>query len=43
MGVIDEIFQFFRKEQLVEVKRMAAGSHVLWLAARQARGSELLP
>jgi hypothetical protein len=29
LGVIEEIFQFFRKEQLCEVKRMAAGSHVI--------------
>lgn len=27
MGVIDEIFQFFRKEQLCEVKGMVGGSH----------------
>jgi predicted ATPase with chaperone activity len=43
MGVIDEIFQFFRKEQLVEVKRMAAGSHVIVASAQgKQRGSELL-
>jgi predicted ATPase with chaperone activity len=43
MGVIDEIFQFFRKEQLVEVKRMAAGSHVIAASAQgKQRGSELL-
>jgi len=29
LGVIEEIFQFFRKEQLCEVKRMSAGSHVI--------------
>jgi len=29
LGVIEEIFQFFRKEQLCEVKRMIAGSHVI--------------
>ena len=29
LGVVEEIFQFFRKEQLCEVKRMAAGSHVI--------------
>ena len=29
LGVIEEIFQFFRKEQLCEVKRMAAGSQLI--------------
>src|SRR4029077_13381555 len=43
MGVIDEIFQFFRKEQLCEVKRMAAGSHVIVAsAAGKQRAGELL-
>jgi predicted ATPase with chaperone activity len=43
LGVIDEIFQFFRKEQLCEVKRMAAGSHVI-IATTQGkqRAAELL-
>ena len=43
LGVIDEIFQFFRKEQLCEVKRMAAGSHVI-IASMQGkhRAAELL-
>jgi hypothetical protein len=43
LGVIEEIFQFFRKEQLVEVKRMAAGSHVIVASAQgKQRGAELL-
>jgi predicted ATPase with chaperone activity len=43
LGVIDEIFQFFRKEQLVEVKRMVAGSHVIIASvAGKQRASELL-
>ncbi len=43
MGVVDEIFQFFRKEQLCEVKRMAAGSHVIAATVQgKARASELL-
>jgi predicted ATPase with chaperone activity len=43
LGVIDEIFQFFRKEQLCEVKRMAAGSHVIVAsAAGKQRAGELL-
>src|ERR1700686_932278 len=43
LGVIEEIFQFFRKEQLCEVKRMAAGSHVIVAsAAGKQRGAELL-
>ena len=36
LGVIEEIFQFFRKEQLCEVKRMAAGSHVIVASAAPA-------
>jgi predicted ATPase with chaperone activity len=43
LGVIDEIFQFFRKEQLVEVKRMVAGSHVIVATAQgKQRAAELL-
>src|ERR1700720_4971197 len=43
LGVIEEIFQFFRKEQLCEVKRMAAGSHVIVASAQgKQRGAELL-
>jgi predicted ATPase with chaperone activity len=43
LGVIDEIFQFFRKEQLCEVKRMAAGSHVIIASAQgKQRAAELL-
>ena len=43
LGVIEEIFQFFRKEQLVEVKRMAAGSHVIVASAQgKQRSAELL-
>ena len=43
MGVIDEIFQFFRKEQLCEVKRMIAGSHVIIASAQgKQRATELL-
>src|SRR6478672_4190666 len=43
LGVIDEIFQFFRKEQLCEVKRMTAGSHVIVASAQgKQRGAELL-
>ena len=43
LGVIDEIFQFFRKEQLCEVKRMTAGSHVIIAsAAGKQRAGELL-
>jgi MoxR-like ATPase len=43
LGVIDEIFQFLRKEQLCEVKRMAAGSHVIVASAQgKQRAMELL-
>jgi MoxR-like ATPase len=43
LGVIDEIFQFLRKEQLCEVKRMAAGSHVIVASAQgKQRAIELL-
>jgi hypothetical protein len=43
LGVIEEIFQFFRKEQLCEVKRMAAGSHVIIASgAGKARAADLL-
>jgi predicted ATPase with chaperone activity len=43
LGVIEEIFQFFRKEQLCEVKRMAAGSHVIVASTQgKQRAAELL-
>jgi predicted ATPase with chaperone activity len=43
LGVIDDIFQFFRKEQLCEVKRMAAGSHVIVASVQgKQRAAELL-
>src|ERR1700730_5177417 len=43
LGVIDEIFQFLRKEQLCEVKRMAAGSHVIVASTQgKQRAMELL-
>ena len=43
LGVIEEIFQFFRKEQLCEVKRMSAGSHVIVASVQgKQRGAELL-
>src|SRR3984893_6810966 len=43
LGVIDELFQFLRKEQLCEVKRMAAGSHVIVASTQgKQRATELL-
>jgi hypothetical protein len=43
LGVIEEIFQFFRKEQLCEVKRMTAGSHVIVASTQgKLRAAELL-
>jgi hypothetical protein len=43
LGVIEEIFQFFRKEQLCEVKRMAAGSHVIVASGQgKQRAAELM-
>ena len=43
LGVIEDIFQFFRKEQLCEVKRMAAGSHVIVASAQgKQRAAELM-
>jgi predicted ATPase with chaperone activity len=43
LAVIEEIFSFFRKEQLCEVKRMTAGSHVIVASAQgRQRASELL-
>ena len=43
LGVIEEIFQFFRKEQLCEVKRMSAGSHVIIASAQgKQRAVDLL-
>jgi MoxR-like ATPase len=42
-GVVEEIFQFLRKEQLCEVKGMSIGSHrVAATNAGKHRGSELL-
>jgi len=41
--IIEEIFQFLRKEQLCEVKGMARGSHRIAVSGYgKARGSELL-
>lgn len=37
LDIIEEIFQFFRQEQLCEVKRMARGTHVI---AASASGKE---
>jgi len=43
LGVIEDIFQFFRKEQLCEVKRMVAGSHVIVASVQgKQRAAELL-
>jgi MoxR-like ATPase len=43
LGVIEEIFQFFRKEQLVEVKRMVSGTHVIVASGQgKQRAAELL-
>jgi hypothetical protein len=43
IGVIDEIFQFFRKEQLCEVKGMTGGSHRIVASAQgRSRAAELL-
>jgi predicted ATPase with chaperone activity len=43
LGVIEELFQFFRKEQLCEVKRMVAGSHVIVASLQgKQRATELL-
>jgi len=43
LGVVEEIFQFFRKEQLCEVKRMTAGSHVIVATAQgKQRAADLL-
>ena len=43
LPVVDQIFQFFRKEQLCEVKGMARGVHVLTLSgAGKDRASALL-
>ena len=43
LGVIEELFQFLRKEQLCEVKRMAAGSHVIVASVQgKQRAAELL-
>jgi hypothetical protein len=43
LSVIEEIFQFFRKEQLVEVKRMVAGTHVITASGiGKQRAAELL-
>jgi ATPase family associated with various cellular activities (AAA) len=43
LGVIDEIFQFFRKEQLCEVKGMTGGSHrIVATSHGKQRASDLL-
>ena len=43
LGVIEEIFQFFRKEQLCEVKGMTAGSHRIVASAQgKLRAADLL-
>jgi hypothetical protein len=43
VGVIDEIFQFFRKEQLCEVKGMVGGSHRIAASIQgRSRAAELL-
>src|ERR1700693_5295313 len=43
LGVIEEIFQFFRKEQLCEVKGMSAGSHrIVATSQGKARANDLL-
>ena len=43
LGVIEEIFQFFRKEQLCEVKGMAGGSHRIVASTQgKLRAAELL-
>ncbi|HEV3482801.1 MAG TPA: hypothetical protein VGR97_10795 [Candidatus Acidoferrales bacterium] len=43
VGVIDEIFQFFRKEQLCEVKGMVGGSHRIAASNQgRSRAAELL-
>jgi predicted ATPase with chaperone activity len=43
LGVIEEVFQFFRKEQLCEVKGMSAGSHrIVATTQGKARANDLL-
>lgn len=43
LGVIEEIFQFFRREQLCEVKGMSAGSHrIVATSQGKARANDLL-
>jgi MoxR-like ATPase len=43
LGVVDEIFRFFRKEQLCEVKGMAGGSHRITTTAQgRSRAIDLL-
>jgi len=43
LGVVEEIFQFFRKEQLCEVKGMAGGSHIIIASAQgKQRAADLL-
>src|SRR5215831_21173426 len=43
LGVIEEIFQFLRKEQLCEVKGMAGSSHRIVASAQgKQRAAELL-
>ena len=43
LGVIEGVFQFFRKEQLCEVKGMVGGSHRITASDRgKARAADLL-
>lgn len=43
LGVIEELFQFFRKEQLCEVKGMSGGSHRITATAQgKSRAADLL-
>ncbi len=43
LGVIEEVFQFFRKEQLCEVKGMSGGSHRIAASAQgKSRAADLL-
>lgn len=43
LGVVDEVFQFFRKEQLCEVKGMVGGTHRITASAQgKTRAMDLL-
>jgi hypothetical protein len=43
LGVVEEVFQFFRKEQLCEVKGMSGGSHRIAATAQgKSRAADLL-